>query len=245
MSVHNSEIYISSAIKSILNQTYKEFEFIIVNDGSTDRTLDIIKSFKDSRIKIINKKHSGLTKSLNLAIAQSKYNLLARQDADDFSYKRRLELQLTEFKKNERLCLVATRAKINFGNKKFLTPSYLNKNIKKLLKYKNIIIHPSVMIRKDFFKTINFYDEKYIVSQDYAAWSRLSSNVKYEFKILDNILINRHIEKESISLKKNFLQSKNSFVIRKNNINIFINFLLFIHQYLTNLIPINFKFYKK
>ena len=98
MSVHNGENYISSAIKSILDQTYREFEFIIVNDGSIDKSLDVIKSFKDSRIKIINKKHSGLTKSLNLAIAQSKFNLLARQ-VDDFSYKRRLELQIKEFNK--------------------------------------------------------------------------------------------------------------------------------------------------
>ena len=156
-----------------------------------------------------------------------------------------MELQIKEFNKNERLCLVSSRAKIHFGNKKFITPSYLNKDIKKLLLYKNVIIHPSVMIRKDFFKTINFYDEKYIVSQDYAAWSKLSYNTKYEFKILDDILIKRQIENESISIKKNFLQSKNSFLIRKNNINFFLNLLLFMHQYLTNLVPINFKFYKR
>ena len=64
MSVHNGENYISSAIKSILDQTYREFEFIIVNDGSIDKSLDVIKSFKDSRIKIINKKHFWFNKKL-------------------------------------------------------------------------------------------------------------------------------------------------------------------------------------
>ena len=102
MSVRNSEDTIRNSIESILNQSYKNFEFIIVNDFSSDSTLNILNEYKakDKRIKIIqNKTKLGLTKSLNLASKISVGKYLARQDDDDISYKDRFKKQIQYFKK--------------------------------------------------------------------------------------------------------------------------------------------------
>ncbi|MBN2457260.1 MAG: glycosyltransferase family 2 protein, partial [Sedimentisphaerales bacterium] len=101
MSVHNGESYTNEAINSILGQTLTDWEFLIVNDGSTDGTKTILKQYAsdDSRIKILtNPKNIGLTKSLNLAIRQAKAEFIARQDADDISAPSRLEKQLIYMK---------------------------------------------------------------------------------------------------------------------------------------------------
>ena len=93
MTIYNEEKYVKEAIFSILNQTYADFEFLIINDGSTDQSLQIIQEIFDDRIKIINKENQGLTKSLNFGIKISKGRFIARQDADDYSHPERLEKQ--------------------------------------------------------------------------------------------------------------------------------------------------------
>jgi len=92
MSVYNGEKYLREAIESILNQTFRDFEFIIINDGSTDKTSEILSSYNDPRIVIINNKRNiGLTKSLNKGLKMVKGEYIARQDADDVSLPERLE----------------------------------------------------------------------------------------------------------------------------------------------------------
>ena len=98
---YNDEKYIKDAIESILNQTFKKFEFIIVNDGSTDRTLDIIKQYNDERIVLIDKKNTGLTDSLNLGVSIAKTNWIARMDGDDISINNRFENQIKYLKDKE------------------------------------------------------------------------------------------------------------------------------------------------
>ncbi len=96
MAVYNGESYLSQAIESILKQTYQDFEFIIINDGSKDHTWEIIQHYKsqDSRIISIFQENIGLTKSLNKGIQVAKGQYIVRQDADDISYLNRLNLQL-------------------------------------------------------------------------------------------------------------------------------------------------------
>ena len=103
MSVFNGSKFLADAIQSILNQTFKEFELIIIDDGSTDNSLNIIRSFEsgDSRIKVISKLNEGLAKSLNAAISASQGDFIARMDADDISYKNRLEKQYEYMQKNK------------------------------------------------------------------------------------------------------------------------------------------------
>lgn len=100
MPAYNAEKYIKEAIESILNQTFSNFEFIIIDDGSIDATEEIIKSFKDSRIVYIkNEKNLGLIKTLNKGISIARGEFIARMDSDDISMPQRFELQLDVFKK--------------------------------------------------------------------------------------------------------------------------------------------------
>ncbi len=99
MSVYNGDKYLREEIESILNQTFKDFEFIIVNDGSTDKSLEIIKSYNDPRIVIIDQENTGLAKALNNGINIAKGRYIARMDQDDISNPERFEKQI-EFLEN-------------------------------------------------------------------------------------------------------------------------------------------------
>ena len=105
MSVYNGEPYLRDGIECILSQTYSNFEFIIINDGSTDKTQEIINKYAEDDIRIvpINQANIGLTRSLNKGIHLSKGEYIARQDADDFSFPDRLENQIATFAKNPNL----------------------------------------------------------------------------------------------------------------------------------------------
>ena len=100
MGVYNGEIFLHEAILSVLNQTLDDFEFIIVDDGSTDQTPSIIRSYIDERIKYFYQDHKGLPAALNLAIQKSKGNFIARMDADDVSLPNRLDIQLKYMNKH-------------------------------------------------------------------------------------------------------------------------------------------------
>lgn len=237
MSVYNGEKFISDSINSILNQTYTNFEFLIVNDGSTDKSEKLIKSFSDSRIKYFSKPNTGLTKSLNFGLKKAKGEYIARIDCDDYSMPNRLELQLKKIEKNKDLGLVASRALVIENKIKKKTPFYSDRKIKEIIKIKNPFVHSSVLISKDLFQKINFYNETFNVTQDYDAWMRISKIAK--LSMLDDVLVERHILENSISKKKFIIQAINSFRVRKNEINFFKNFQLFLYQILTNLIPQN------
>ena len=103
MSVYNGEKYLAEAIKSILNQTYKNFEFIIVNDGSKDNSVEIIKNYmkKDNRIVLIDRENKGLPYSLNEGISIAKGQYIARMDADDISLSNRFEKQIKYMEENK------------------------------------------------------------------------------------------------------------------------------------------------
>ena len=112
MSVYNSEKYLPEAIESILNQTYTNFEFIIINDGSTDNSLRIIKEYanKDKRIIVISRENKGLIFSLNEGIEVSKGKYIIRMDADDISLPNRLKIQLDFMEKNKDIAICGTVA---------------------------------------------------------------------------------------------------------------------------------------
>lgn len=177
MSVYNSEHYLKEAIESILNQTFEDFEFIIVDDSSTDRSLDTIESFQDDRIIVIkNELNIGLTKSLNkaLKIAQGEY--IARQDADDISLLNRFEKQVHFLEKNKDVGIVGTSFYlINEEGvilQEFKKSSEVNKS--KLLK-DNELIHGSVMFKKNLVQSKGNYNEFMKYCQDYELWLRMSN----------------------------------------------------------------------
>ncbi len=180
MSVYNSEQWLKDSISSILNQTFRNFEFIIINDGSTDKSEYIIKSFanKDERVKFLNQSNSGLTKSLNNAISISTGKYIARIDADDISLPDRLKKQyeILESSNNIGLCYtnffeidhLGKKIRKNIITNKFdLIKNNLSKGI-------NNIAHSSVMFRKSVFDELNGYREKLKKSQDFDLWLRMT-----------------------------------------------------------------------
>lgn len=234
MSVYNGEDYICKSIDSILNQTFTNFEFVIVNDGSDDNTSSILYDYKrkDSRIQLIEHKNIGLTKSLNIGINSSNGYYIARQDADDISYPERLEKQYNYLQQNIDTVLLGTRHREIF-NKKKVDGRVYKSEIKKVLRYINPFIHSSVMIQREAFKKIDFYNEKMDTSQDYEAWLKISKIG--DVHILDEVLLDRYVLNDSsISSNKLLIQCKNSFKIRIGHINFALNIILFFHQLISN-----------
>jgi len=172
MSVFNGEHTLEESIESILNQTYSNFEFLIVDDLSDDKTYQILENYKnkDSRIRVFkNKENIGLTKSLNILLKQSKGFYIARQDADDISAEDRFYKQLDRLNKTNRQC-VTTRAYINQNNRKKIPgfSSYLPNKL--VSKYKNPFIHGTLLIESSLFKDLDGYDERFKYAQDYKLF---------------------------------------------------------------------------
>ncbi len=206
MSVFNHEKYLQKSIDSILSQSYKNFEFIIINDGSNKNTKKILElnKLQDKRIKvIINKKRIGLTKSLNIAIKISKGEYIARQDSDDISYFKRFEEQLNFFKKNKKVIMCGTNGILIDNNGSFLKNiKNLENNyekIKKKLIYENQFIHSSVMVKRNYLLEVKGYDEKFKYAQDYDLWCRLS--IRGFLTNINKILVKIRQHNESITKK--------------------------------------------
>lgn len=172
MSVFNADQYLRMAIESILNQTFSDFEFIIINDGSTDNTANILASYNDPRIvTATNEVNIGLTKSLNkgLDLAQGEY--IARMDADDISMPNRLGKQVAFMDTHPEIGVCGSWARA-FGDRDGLhmLPDD-NNSIKCRMLFQNSLVHSSVIIRKSIIEKYNLaYDEQYSKAQDYALW---------------------------------------------------------------------------
>jgi len=193
MPVYNAEKYLVESIESILNQSLKNFEFIIINDGSKDKSLGIIKKYakKDKRIILLNNSRNlGLQKTLNkgLEVARGKY--VARMDADDISLPKRLEIQFNYMEDHLEIFLVGSSAIVIDGNgnrlgifKKFNNSSRIKKKLRKV----NCIVHPSVMFRNNQIA----YREKFKTSEDYDLYLRIISSGKKITNLSDPLLMYR------------------------------------------------------
>jgi len=201
MSVYNGGKYLREAIESILNQTFTEFEFIIVNDGSTDNSREIIQSYNDERIKIINNEENiGLPKSLNNALKAARGEYIARQDADDISLPNRFEEQIKYFEKHPEVMLLGTNAYIiNESGKtirKYICPSNPAESLFKL----NQLVHGSVMFKKEIIEKVGLYNELLRYVQDYEFWARATKH--YEVRSLNSVLYKKRFFMRIASFKK-------------------------------------------
>lgn len=172
LSTYNNSQYLSTAIKSILNQTYKNFEFIIINDGSTDDTEDVVFSFNDKRISYYKTNNKGLGKSLNYGIKISQHQIIARMDDDDIALPTRFEKQILFMLKNPKYDIISSWYAVFEENKIVYvvkTPTEHKKIISDLALYSQII-HPGSFIKKDVFEN-NQYNS--IFFEDYDLWLRL------------------------------------------------------------------------
>lgn len=199
--VYNAEKYLCETLESIINQSYKNMEIVIVNDGSVDSCSSIVRSFIDSRIIYIEQDNKGLSKTLNTAIERSTGEYICRIDADDICHPDRIMLQIKEFLNDSELCLVGSNVEYidEFGKTLGFSYSVLSdKLIKKKLQNDNCIFHPTTMFKKSSFKQTNGYDEDVnIFFEDYILWLNLAKFGK--FKILPKFLLKYRIHKDSVS----------------------------------------------
>lgn len=190
MSVYNNEDTVENSIKSILNQTFSEFEFLICDDNSSDRTYEKIKAISklDSRvIPLQNSSNIGLTKTLNKLVEYSKYDIIARQDGDDFSNESRFQTQV-KYLKNQYYDFVITRA-VKIQENRLIPRGTYYLPSKLVLNFKNPFIHGTLLIRKSALLAVGKYDENFYYAQDYKLYVDLIKN-GYKFKKLFKPLYN-------------------------------------------------------
>jgi len=185
MPVFNAAAFVQTSIKSILKQSFTGFEFLIIDDGSTDNTVAMVESFTDKRIRLIkNKNNMGVAWTLNrgLDLARGKY--VVRMDADDICYRKRLLKQFQFMESNSHVGVAGSWVKY-FGDQ----PPVIDRTpsgpevVKAYMLFDNPIYHPSVIIRKSLLDLNNLrYHSKYSRSEDYELWIRAA-----EFLSLDNL----------------------------------------------------------
>lgn len=182
MSVYNGERHLKCSVESILNQTFCDFEFIIINDGSTDSSLSLLLKYlkNDSRIIIINQKNMGLTKSLNRGIREASGKYIGRQDADDVSIINKLEEQV-KLLESVQGDVAAGQAYMQIGDSYCIEPKQAlleEINLRKL-RFGNIFIHGTLFFKSEVIKK-ELYDEAFTYSQDYELMIRL---IKHEYNL--------------------------------------------------------------
>ncbi len=208
MTLFNAEAYLGASIESIQLQTFQDWEFIIVDDASTDRSLAIAESYaeKDSRIKIIrNAINKGQTRCLNQGLAEARGAWIARQDADDISHPERFEKQWQYIQKKPELALLGTNGLLINDRDKvigFLDVPLTHELITWSMALKNPFLHTSVMFRTEVVRSLGGYDEHYQIAQDYDLWARIIQQY-HAANLSERLISYRHLESSLSKSGKN------------------------------------------
>ncbi len=222
MAVYNGERFLRESVESILNQTFRDFEFLIINDGSTDGTCNILHSYDDPRIRVVdNEQNIGLTRSLNRGLALARGEYIARQDADDRCHQIRLERQVAFMEANPEVVLLGTQ--VCFVNE-LGTPArwvYSHRPVSNLgiqwrLMIDSAFIHSSVMFRrKVILNELHGYNEAFPSRQDAELWSRVI--VDHKVQNLSETLVDLRVHTGSITANQG-MKSDHSFfeIVRRN-----------------------------
>ncbi|SEH57646.1 Glycosyl transferase family 2 [Paenimyroides aquimaris] len=199
--VYNAEKFVAKAIQSVLNQTYKDFELIVINDGSKDNSLKIIQSFTDERIRLIDQENQGLAKTLNIGLELAQGNYIARMDADDICLKHRFQEQMTYLKKHPDIGLLGTAVEIIDENDKHLSyhaPYIGHDKLVQFMNQKgNPFKHPTVMFKREIALRCGGFNEhigKYF--EDYFLWNLIAEKAKIDN--LPKVLLKYRISSGSI-----------------------------------------------
>jgi glycosyltransferase involved in cell wall biosynthesis len=204
MSVYNGERYLQEAIDSILTQTFTNFEFIIINDGSTDSSRDIIHSYSDPRIRLIdNPENIGLTKSLNRGLSLAKGHYVARQDADDRSHSERLQKQVAFLDDNPKVAVVGTQLRYIDADGKILRNPMPKRASNNLVFnwhwiFNNPLAHSTTVFKRDIvWQQLSGYNVDYRAGQDFELWCRVGRY--YELCNLPDVLVDFRVHEGSVS----------------------------------------------
>jgi glycosyltransferase involved in cell wall biosynthesis len=223
MSVYRVDAkFLEDSVQSILDQTYKYFEFIVIIDGAEKYITELLQAYSDKRIKLFsNNTNIGLTKSLNLALQKCKGKYIARMDADDVSLPSRIEKQVECFEANSFVNVLGCNVEY-FGNIKgtscYKHPKDRETQQINLFFANNGLAHISVMIRKSFFDKHHInYNERYIKAQDYGLWTICT--VYSKLYCLEDVLVKYRIHKDQISCKTYDEQKKYENYVKIDQLN--------------------------
>lgn len=215
MPVYNGEKFLKKSIQSVLKQNFNDFEFLILDDGSTDESLLIIKKYAriDKRIRVIkNKKNLGIQRTLNKGIRLSEGEYIARIDSDDlWCNENKLKEQIFFLEKNSEYGLIGTAMiLIDEEGKELSRVNYpqTDNAIREKILMASQFAHPSVLIRRKALDQVGFYseDKKYKHIEDYELWLRLGS--KYKLANLKGYYLKYRISPKGLSFKNQFKQRK-------------------------------------
>ena len=202
MAVHNGGLYLQEAVESILNQTFSDFEFLIVDDGSTDRSPDVIRTYADRRIRLIeNASNIGQTRSLNRGLTLARGDLIARHDADDVAEPDRFACQVEHLDANSDVALLGSQyVEIDHSGKARegvrLPCSHVD--ICWHLLFNTAFVHSSVMMRRaPILEQVGLYNEDVIYAQDYEYWQRIAN--RFRVANLDAALVRYRVHERSLT----------------------------------------------
>jgi len=223
--VFNGETTISDSIESLLSQTHKNFELIIINDGSSDDSLKIINQFKDIRIKVYSQNNSGLAKTLNYGIEIACGELIARQDQDDISFPTRIERQVQRFNENKKLVLLGTNSMVIDENDQLTDKTKFptrNIDLQFLVNFYNPFIHTSVMMKAEDLKRIGGYsiDISNQPPEDFELWNRLKHEGELE-NLKDYLVLYRKSKSGMSNNYKNIIAVNYRKLVIQNMKNLF------------------------
>ena len=211
MPVYNAQEYLEDSIQSVLNQTFKGFEFIILDDGSTDLSLPIIEKWgaMDRRIRIVNHQHTGLSALLRMGLNHAKGEFIARMDADDISLPERFERQINFFQRHAEVGTCGTWMRM-FGQKSgVMKPPLDDARIKACLLFACPMMHPTVMMRRSMLTESNInYSESARWTEDYDLWTRLAPHT--QFANLPELLLLYRTHNAQVSTEKQEEQRRNA-----------------------------------
>jgi len=203
MSVYNGKNYLEQAVDSILAQTYTNFEFVIIDDCSTDGSYEMLISLAnlDERVLLYrNETNLGLTKSLNLGVKIASGDYIARMDADDICIPKRLEYQLNYLEKNKDVDLLYSDTVLIDKNSEVICDSWRPRDINTVLRClekNNFIPHPTVVIKKSTFNKIGGYDENCRTGQDVNLWLRMREQ-NCNFGYLNKVVLMYRLNPSSV-----------------------------------------------
>lgn len=225
MPVWNGEDYLREAIESILSQTFQNFEFLILDDGSTDSTPLILEEYaqRDRRIRVIQLEHEGIVVALNRGVEEARGELIARMDCDDVAYPNRLEEQVA-LMRNSGAGLCHTHIRI-IGDSRWVTPAGRFVRSRSLLAlrmcFQCLVIHPTVMFRRDLFVDLGGYLPEERHAEDFGLWGKMLEAGKVEG--IAEPLLDFRVHGESISKKKAQTQREVAERISQRHCEMFMN----------------------
>lgn len=218
MPFYNTKKYLRESIDSILTQTFRDFELLLIDDGSTDNSLNIISLYDDERIRLIRNTHDFI-KSLNLGIAESRGKYIARMDSDDIMLENRLAIQYNFMENNPDIDICGSWMETFGGDERIVQVPIFHKDIMNLFFHECPICHPTVMMRKKSIQGYqsypNLYLPDYIYAEDYKLWLDLII-AGFRFVNIPKPLIQYRLSESQVTCKYGKESIKKAQIIKKD-----------------------------